>query len=226
MTASGVADFIEDTTTFGLFFNEISAGSYDGSIKNSFTDFELLGAAARGAGGGLVKEIGGSGGVSGTAEVENCYTRGNMPYVNSGIRLSGIANVVGNARIENVYSTVLIDPTGATTPGGLFSQVSTGMATNVLGTNYFVDGAGSNEGFGFGSCEPTATCVRGTNDPSTAASDADALAEIRALSVLPADWSPDDWDLRGPTQVPALKYNGGPDVCGNLCGQLIPNQRD
>ena len=49
---------------------------------------------------------------------------------------------------------------------------------------------------------------------------------LRQFSTLPNGWTADNWDLRSKTQVPALKYGGGPEVCGSLCGQTIPNQRD
>ena len=212
---SRVAGFASSRGNGGFFF-EVD----EGSIRNSFTDFEIV--LDRTFSGGLAEDIGGTSSTNGV--VENCYTRGNITINSSGTDLGGIALTAGLVTISNVYSTVSIGRgAGVTTSsGGLFADVS--ASAIIAGTNYFVDSLGGANGITTGNCDAGATCVRGTT--GTATSDADALAEIRALSVLPTDWSPDDWDLRGPTQVPALKYNGGPDVCGDLCGQIIPNQRD
>ena len=234
---SGVAGF--RTTSLGgggtpeaqngitLFFFSVNGGR----IRNSFTDFRIwvpMGGAPdfvfqMPVIGGLVGNVGQNAGLGIRSNIENCYVRGDMH--SSNFEAGGIAKELSSSDVRNVYTTSVIGTvTGATAfIGGLVGEVM--PSANVEGTNFFVDpAAGSADGIDNGNCASGATCVRGTT--GTAASDAAALAEIRALSVLPADWSADDWDLRGPTQTPALKYGGGPDVCGDLCGQLIPNQPD
>ena len=153
------------------------------------------------------------------ARIENCYARGDldpnatMPFnvVNAGLITATIYNTT---RIENVYTTGDL-PLATAAEGALIGNVNT-AAPQVNGTNYFVSSRGGANGIDTtpGSWSCTGTCMRQT------------LVQIQQISTLPADWSADDWDLRGPTQVPALRFGGGPAVCGELCGQLIPNQPD
>ena len=231
VTQSGVAGFsYSGTTISALFFSRVGS---NGRIRNSFTDFESLGTTQIGA--GLALRITAPS-ASVLIMINNCYTRGSISMLGGGELLGGISSSFINAISRNLYSTVLIDPIGAGSTGGLFSGIGSGADTRVEGTNYFVSDVANAQGIGMGGintdCDMAsmAICRRGAGltatNPPVPTSDADALSQIRALSVLPADWSADDWDLRGPTQVPALKYAGGPDVCGRLCGQLIPNQRD
>ena len=49
---------------------------------------------------------------------------------------------------------------------------------------------------------------------------------FREISTLPDGWSADDWNLRTDTQVPALKFGGGEDICGDICGETMRFQRD
>ena len=229
------------TGVVSLFFSEVTGGR----IRNSFTDFRIWDTSLppTPAEGGLVGDVTWDGSSTIRSSIENCYTREDLH--SDGYNVGGIAYRIRESNARNLYTTGTMmrrSLTLSATEGGLFGFV--GPSANLRGTNYFVDpdvyhtsmltlagedtstlaGHGGVDGVGDGVCDAAATCLRGTT--GTAASDADALAEIRALSTLPADWSADDWDLRGPTQTPALKYGGGPDVCGRLCGQLIPNQPD
>ena len=47
---------------------------------------------------------------------------------------------------------------------------------------------------------------------------------LARLTTLPPAWRADNWDLRSNEQLPALKFGGGEEVCGELCGEIIPNQ--
>ena len=183
VTQSGVAGFAG--REFALFLGQL----YQGSISNSFTDFESLGPVPADA--GFVFRFDGTNSTRGTAE--NCYARGIITIDVFGQNAGGIAKSNYSANVRNLYATVTMSlANSAITPtsGALFQERSSGPPppiNSIAGTNYFVDDWGGADGVYTGSCDVGATCVRGTT--GTATSDADALAEIRALSVLPTDWS-------------------------------------
>ena len=147
--------------------------------------------------------------------VINCYTRGDLvtdPTSTAVGSIVGYMNNIAGGWIENTYTTSTIAiPTAQT--GAIVG--TKGSAGQLQGTNYYVNGAGGTNGISsFNNTTCAGTCAQIN------------LADLRSLATLPSTWSADDWDLRGPSQVPALKYGGGPDICGDLCGQIIPNQTD
>ena len=159
------------------------------------------------------------------ARLQNSYTR-------VGVRASGsvgnpsraggaAARLVQNVYIENVYTTGTATSAFSGQPGGLVgdSGITAGRMTGdaFRGTNYYIANVGMN---GIGIVANANSACLATNCSHI------TLAGLRALSALPTGWSADDWDLRGSHQVPALKYGGGSSVCGDLCGQVIPNQAD
>ena len=94
--------------------------------------------------------------------------------------------------------------------GGIAGNI--GTSNRIIGTNYYTGPPADAVGDGTACVAPTCNQI--------------TLPDLQAISTLPTDWDAEDWDLRGPNQVPALKYGGGPDICGELCGQVIPNQPD
>ena len=176
------------------------ARSSGSSIRNSFTAIDGTLAPNTVIAGGLVASSPPANGGS----IVNSYSRVNVraEYQYAG----GIAGDGRGISFRNVYSTGRVQFNGTAKKGGIVGQPPD-SSSSFRGTNYYTSGVGQ------------LNCTAQVCSQLT-------LAELRAISSLPSDWSAEDWDLRGSEQVPALKYGGGPSICGTLCGQLIPNQPD
>ena len=209
---TNIGGFISNSATGNFTSLMVNLNGMTGTINNSFTAMNfIIGSSVRSP--FVYQNVG---------NITNCYTRGSIES-----EIVIVASLIAaqlDGGMENVYTTGIIRSTsGGIAPppshGALIGEKASGARTLLTGTNYYVSSPGSDNGVNGIGNDSGADICNGTCTRQT-------LNQLRQLATLPSDWSADNWDLRDPTQTPALKFGGGPNVCGELCGQIIPNQPD